>query len=135
MLNRKSLFLPALLLAVAGFVVGNASVGASPGGDPVKVDASHFKVIFENEKVRVVEFHSKPGDKIAMHTHPDHVIYALTDGKVRHTLPDGKTVEKDMKAGQAVWVGTTTHSSENIGKTDLNAILYELKPSPAMPAK
>src|ERR1700757_3814014 len=38
--------------------------------DVVKVAPEQFKVVLENEHVRVLEFRMKPGDKEAMHTHP-----------------------------------------------------------------
>jgi quercetin dioxygenase-like cupin family protein len=104
------------------------SAGAAlAGDDPVKVDAAHFKVVFENARVRVLEFHSNPGEKSPMHSHPGHVIYALTGGKVKHTLPDGKVSEREMKAGEAAWSDATTHAGENVGTGELRALLVEIK--------
>ena len=48
----------------------------------------------------MLEFNGKAGDKSPMHSHPDHVIYIVTGGKARFTLPDGKTQEIESKAGR-----------------------------------
>ena len=46
--------------------------------DVVKVAPDQFKVVLENEHVRVLEFRMKPGEKEAMHTHPATVHIELT---------------------------------------------------------
>lgn len=112
-----------LCLVAAGVALG----GRAYAQDPAKVDASHFKVVFENDRVRVLEYQSKPGEKNPTHSHPAHLIYAVTGGKVKHTLPDGKTAEREMTAGGVAWSDPTTHASENIGAGALRAILVELK--------
>ncbi len=38
--------------------------------DPVKVDAKHYKVEFENDQVRVLRITYGPGEKSVMHEHP-----------------------------------------------------------------
>ena len=93
--------------------------------DPVKVSPDQFKVLFENEQVRVVEFNAKPGAKSPMHSHPDHVLYIVTGGKARFTLPDGKSQEMDSKAGDVRWNPAGTHATESLSET--KAILVELK--------
>jgi len=94
------------------------------------VDPS-MKVLLENDRVRVQEHFLKPGEKIAMHSHPDKVIYALNDWKVRETLMDGTTRVVEGKAGTARWGKATQHAVENIGTTEVRNIVIELKnPSP-----
>jgi len=62
-----------------------------------------------------------------MHSHPANIVYALTSSKAKFTLPDGKTEERELKAGQAVWSDAVTHSSENVGTTESRALVIELK--------
>ena len=69
----------------------------------------------------------KPGDKIGMHSHPDHFVYVLTPGKLRLSYPDGTSKDMEAKAGDVVWVTAETHAGENIGDTEFNAIVVELK--------
>jgi quercetin dioxygenase-like cupin family protein len=44
----------------------------------------------------------KPGEKVALHSHPHNTIYYLTDGELRLTSAGGKAEERDVKAGTAV---------------------------------
>jgi mannose-6-phosphate isomerase-like protein (cupin superfamily) len=54
-------------------------------------------------------------------------VYALTSGKTKYTFSDGKTEEREVKAGTAVWSDGVTHSAENIGTTETRALVVELK--------
>ena len=85
------------------------------------------KVIFENDRVRVLEVNYAPGTTHDMHSHPDHVIYALSDAKVRMTGEDGKSAEVEIKKGGTRWQPAVTHKTENIGTTPLSVVLVELK--------
>ncbi len=93
--------------------------------DPVTVAPKQFKVRGENDKVRVVEYISKKGDKIGMHSHPASVIYLIKAGKTRFTAPDGKTTETDNKNGEVLLRGPVTHAQETLA--DVHAIVVELK--------
>jgi len=44
--------------------------------DPMKIDPKHYKVEFENDRVRVVRIKYKPGEKSVMHSHPESIGYA-----------------------------------------------------------
>jgi beta-alanine degradation protein BauB len=99
--------------------------------DPVKVAPKHFKVLLENEHVRVLDFHSKAGEKIPMHSHPAYISYSVSgSGKTKFTSADGKTTERPANTGQAVWHDAETHASEYAGASEAHVILVELKPKP-----
>jgi quercetin dioxygenase-like cupin family protein len=94
--------------------------------DPVKVAPNNFKVLLENDQVRVLDFRSKGGEKIPMHSHPAYFIYSISGGgKTTSTSPDGKTREQENKVGQATWHEAETHSSQTTGAVHL--LLIELK--------
>ena len=96
--------------------------------DPVSVDSNHYKVEFENDKVRVLRTIYGPREKSVMHTHPALVAVFLTDTHARFTLPDGKTEDVQLKAGQILnFDDATEHLPENLSDTPLEAILIELK--------
>ena len=57
--------------------------------DPVKVDPKHYKVEFENDRVRVVRITYAPGEKSVMHSHPESIGVFLTDAHAKFTYPDG----------------------------------------------
>jgi quercetin dioxygenase-like cupin family protein len=110
-------------------------MGLARAQDPVKVAPGMYKVLFENDDARVIEVTGKPGDKSAKHSHPDHVVYAITAGKVKFTGGDGKSKEVSMKAGEVLWSPGETHESELIEGKDFKVVVIELKESPAGGAK
>lgn len=96
--------------------------------DPLVAAPHVYKLLMENDRVRVFDVQFKPGDKAAMHIHPDHVAYALTDAKLRLSFPDGNSAEVDVKGGQAFWIEAGPHETENIGGTHAHNVVVELKP-------
>ena len=95
--------------------------------DAVKVDPKHYKVEFENSRVRVLHIQYGPHEKSVMHRHPDAVAIFLAEQDAKFTMPDGKTIERHGKAGQALWTPAETHLPENMGDKPLDVILVELK--------
>lgn len=114
------------LLIAACFVMGSTAAVAQ---DPTKVASQVYKVLFENDRVRVLEAHYKVGDKTVMHSHPDALIYILAPAKVRFTLPDGKKIDIENKAqdvGKAIWQEASAHAVENIGP-EHRVLMVEMK--------
>jgi len=103
----------------------NASV--PPDKDIVKLAPECAKVLLENDRIRVHETRLKPGQKEPEHSHPAHVIYALTDAAGRFTSPDGTTTQKTFRAGEAVWNEALTHAVENAGAAEARVLVIELK--------
>jgi len=62
-----------------------------------------------------------------MHGHPDSVAIFQTDGRIKFTYPNGKSEERDMKAGQAVFTPAGRHLPENLTNNDMEVILIEFK--------
>jgi quercetin dioxygenase-like cupin family protein len=103
--------------------------------DPVKVDSKHYKVESQNASVRVLRVHYGPHEKSVMHSHPNSVAIFQTDGHVKFTYPNGKTEEREFKAGQTMWTPAGRHNPENLGDSDFEVILVELKARKKTPAK
>jgi hypothetical protein len=98
------------------------------GRDPISTDPDKYKVIFENEHVRVLEYKDEPGQKTAAHYHPDYVLYALTSFRRSLTFPaEGKTGTREVKAGDVMWGQAQVHVGENVGVTETHVIMVELK--------
>jgi len=95
--------------------------------DVVKVAPQSYKVLLENDRVRVLEYRLKPGAKEPMHSHPDYIVYAFSSGKAKFTFPDGKTKEREIKAGKTMFIKAETHAVENVGTTTAHGLLIELK--------
>ena len=90
---------------------------------------SGLTVKFENERVRVLELRLKPGQSERQHSHPQYVLYPLTDYTVRNTSADGTVHTYQRKAGEVFWGEPIIHSGENVGTTELRAVIVELKPT------
>ena len=86
-----------------------------------------YKVLFENEQVRLLDVRMKPGDKSDQHSHPNYLLYALTGGKVKLTDASGQSAEVDIQAGDTMWREAEEHSAHNVGTTELQALNVELK--------
>lgn len=88
-----------------------------------------YKVLAENEELRVIRATWMPGQKDAMHSHPMLAAYSLTDCRFRIYKPDGTTVEKSFKAhdGARVKGATRKHSFENITDKPCETLLVERK--------
>ena len=99
--------------------------------DATRADPQHYKVEFENDKVRVLRVKAGPREKTATHSHPDAVAIAVTDAKLRHSFPDGKTQDAELKAGSALWTPAVTHAGENLSDKPMEVILVELKSTAA----
>jgi quinol monooxygenase YgiN/quercetin dioxygenase-like cupin family protein len=95
--------------------------------DPLKIYPENYKIIIENERVRVLDFKLQKGAKEHTHRHPAHVVYVLTGFKIRFSFPDGKTAVRETKTGDVLYSDAVAHASENIGDTDAHGILVELK--------
>ena len=89
------------------------------------VQAQEIKVLLENEWVKVTHIIDKPGDKRPTHTHKDSVVIALTDHRRR--VIGNTTNEIDVKAEAAMWFANVTHSEENIGTTDGELLIVDVK--------
>jgi hypothetical protein len=88
---------------------------------------SATKVLFENEKYRVVETRSKPGQKNEMKARQDRVIYSFNAGKGRVHYPDGKTEDVEYKAGEVRFRKAGTSQTENIGKAETRNLVITAK--------
>jgi quercetin dioxygenase-like cupin family protein len=107
--------------------------GWHPAGmnlDPVQTNADHYKVLFENDRVRVLEYTDAPGEKTTPHAHPDSVMYTLSSFSRR--LVSGEIQrEVSMEAGTAGWLPAQEHHGENIGETPTHVLFVELKEASA----
>ena len=101
--------------------------------DAVTTDPAHYKVVLDNDQVRVLRVNYGPGEKSIMHSHPATVAVFQTDGQARFTLPDGKTVDAQVKAGEVMFHAPEQHLPENTGDKPFEVILVEVKEKPAAP--
>ncbi|MCU1284325.1 MAG: secreted protein [Acidobacteriales bacterium] len=114
-----------LMFCLAALCLGYTSLLSAQ--DAVKVDPKHYKVVSENDQVRILKVHYAPHEKSVMHSHPASVAVMMSDAKMKFTMPDGKTQEMAAKSGESMYSEAATHNPEVIGDTQLDMVLIELK--------
>jgi hypothetical protein len=118
---------------LVGVALGTFATGAivaiaeSSSMDPVRLSPQYYTVRLENDRVRVLEYHLKPGEKEILHSHPAGIVVALADATVRTTLADGSVAAHPSVKGDVAWSDPLTHSAENIGSTEAHYLRVELK--------
>ena len=95
--------------------------------DPVQAHPDFFRVLLDNDRVRVIDDLVPTGAKVGMHSHPEYVVYPLNSYRMKFTFPDGSTRVVDVEQGVARYVPGMVHAEENIGTTDAHALLVEIK--------
>lgn len=100
--------------------------------DPVVSNPEFYSVIFENERVRVLEYRDVPGDESVPHDHPDSVMVTLSSFSRRLSAGD-KSIDVELPAAAARWLGEQRHSGRNTGSTQTHCIFVELKEPPLAP--
>jgi quercetin dioxygenase-like cupin family protein len=96
--------------------------------DPLKVDPKDYKLIFENNQVRVIRVKIGPRQVVPLHEHLlNRVVVYLTDQNGTMTTPDGKTDTAKHNAGDVSWGGPAKHTEQNLKDTPFEAVVVELK--------
>jgi beta-alanine degradation protein BauB len=106
---------------------GICITGSAFAQDPVKTSPQFYKVLLENDQVRVLEYRLKREEKEPMHSHPAGVVYVLGGATLKFSYSDGRTEERTAATGDTIWREPVTHAVENIGKTEAHVIVIDLK--------
>lgn len=112
-------------LLVVPFV--SLAAGAVLAQDATKADPAHYKLLLENASVRVLKIDYAAGAKSKMHQHPDTIVIPLKVSKMKFTMPDGTSEERELANEIASYAPAETHSPSNVGKGRMEAILVEFK--------
>jgi hypothetical protein len=95
--------------------------------DPVDTNPAQYSVVFENERVRVLQYLDAPGHRTTLHEHPDSVMVTLSGFRRRLHAADGQTRDVEIPAGMTSWLPAQQHAGENTGETETRVIFVELK--------
>lgn len=98
--------------------------------DAAATDPRSYRVVLDNDKVRVLEYRSRPGLGVCgqgLHYHPAHVTVSLTGAKIKRTQDDGKVVFAEVPPGHVFYAEAETHSAEVIGGLNTRTYIVELK--------
>ena len=95
---------------------------------PEKVSPDVYKVILDNDEVKVLEVTFAPGQGDNMHEHGVITYYGIDGGKLQNTLADGTVNEMDVPNG---FVGhgnsIVKHQMKNVGDDTVKIIIVEHK--------
>jgi quercetin dioxygenase-like cupin family protein len=116
------------LLALVAIATASCARGASQA-DPVAISPQYYTVLLDSNHVRVLEYRLPAGRREPMHSHPAYVVYFFQAAKLRAIYPDGHSSESLVTRGETLYREALTHSIENIGDTEVHALLVELAPS------
>jgi beta-alanine degradation protein BauB len=98
--------------------------------DPVESNPDHYRVVMENERVRVLEYRDRPGDRTTPHRHPDSVMVTLSSFR-RRLVSGEREAEVELPSGLSRWLDAQEHLGENIGDTETHVLFIELRePAP-----
>ena len=96
--------------------------------DPIASDGDKYRVVLENEQVRVLRYHDEPGQKTHQHHHPNpFVMYALAPFQRELIFSDGHHVKRNFRADEAAWMQEQTHIGNNVGDVPTDVLLIEVK--------
>jgi hypothetical protein len=129
-MKRSSKTRRELLLAGLGSLAAQFAGSEARAQDATKVMPRAYRVAFENDKVRVLDFTGRPGMGICgegMHSHPAHLTVVLSDWEGKASIPGGAPRERSRKAGDVFWSEAETHKVENTGKGNARVLIIELK--------
>jgi quercetin dioxygenase-like cupin family protein len=86
-----------------------------------------YSVLLEDERVRILEMKLPAGQSDSEHVHSAEAVYFLNGGKANIHLPNGETVEAEVPDGGVLSNAMWKHRVENVGETDIHAVIVELK--------
>ena len=102
--------------------------------DAMTAAPNHHEILFENDRVRILDTCVKPGERTPVHGHEwPAALYVLSWSDFVRRDPDGGVMvdSRHRKLGDgaaALWLEPLPpHSIENVGATDLRIIAVEVK--------
>jgi len=96
--------------------------------DVLTASPDKYKLVLENDHVRVIEYTLKPGEKDNPHTHPVKTSYVISGGTFRVYPENEEPFDYVEVQGATEWSDKTSkHYVENIGTTTITILLTEIK--------
>lgn len=102
---------------------------STPNGQDAAIAASEsHKILFENEKVRVLEVIIKPGQKEPLHLHPyKSITIVASPATLKYFDKEGNLISEVQVRGTTWTEPIELHSTENVGNTQFHGYRVELK--------
>lgn len=121
------------IAAACTLLAATSALAEPPPATKGPVDAlvsspGNFKLLLDNDQVRVLQYTLLPGARDKWHTHPPRVGHVLSGAKIRVTHADGSQQDYDEKTGDTYWGEfSPLHDTLNTGQTPYVALLVEVK--------
>jgi hypothetical protein len=119
-----------MLLAGLGGLVAELKLSGGRAQDAARVMPGAYRVAFENNQVRVLDFVGRPGMGICgegMHSHPAHLTIVMSDWEGVSSTPSSAAKPIQRKLGDVFWSEAETHKVENTGMANSRVLIVELK--------
>ena len=95
--------------------------------DAISIAPELHKVVFEDDKVRILEVSVPVSGSAELHWHPRNINYVQTAGTLRFTKSDGTSADVSLSQGQVTSSGELAHMVENIGDSEVRTVQIEFK--------
>jgi non-heme chloroperoxidase len=103
--------------------------------NPLQVDPAHFRVEYEDERVRVIRFRLAPGEKSPLHEHNTRIAVVVSGSRLKIEDTEGASHEITVNSGQAERQLAIRHSVENVGDQVYEELTTEFKDAASQPPK
>ncbi len=121
MRDYQSRAVPKVILIAAVLLSAVAAVAAD------NISGATENTLLDTPQVKVFEKRYPPGSVSPMKKHPQRSIYFITDAHFVVTAPDGKTENRDFKAGTAAWGDDEMLAVTNAGSEEIRIIITYVK--------
>jgi quercetin dioxygenase-like cupin family protein len=121
-------FKPIRLLLLAAAALGALTSFARAQDKPVTLPDS-YRVVMENDRVRMIEVHVKPHSKVNVESPPnrERFLYMLSDGALILAPPGKMPYEFAMHAGETAVFPAVSPTVENDTDSAVRALMVEVK--------
>src|ERR1700693_1553771 len=102
------------------------------GKDALAADPKHYKLEFENDRMRVLRLTLKADEVVPVHDDLDALFVCIAVGSdkachLRRTRPGGRSQDIHMQAGESRWIYADTRSEKNLSSQPLEMLVIEPK--------
>src|SRR5436853_4996070 len=128
-MNFVTRWIRLLPLAAGTLVAAMSLAAAQPDPDKPVTPPDSYRVVMENERVRMIEVHVKPHSKVNVDSEPgrERFLYMLSDGALI-LAPPGKTpYEFALHAGETAVFPAVSPTVENDTDSAVRALMVEVK--------
>ena len=97
------------------------------GVDALRADPKHYRLEFENDRIRVLRLTLKADEAVPLHDAKDALLVCLKECHLRLEYPDKRIQDIHVEAGKSRWIFGNTRSEKNLSIEPLELLLIEPK--------